>query len=118
MVSILSGRVRDLEKDDWRKLLLLLDYLKTKINDHLILCIYQGVHIVGWLIDASFVVREDFRSHTGGLMHISKSGGLVGSSSKQQINRRIPTEFKLGAVDELTTNVSWVDIFWRARTSP
>ena len=95
-----------------------MDYLKTTINYHLILCIYQGVHILGWLIDASFFVREDFRSYIGGLMHISKSGGLVGSSSKQQINRRIPTEFKLGDVDELTKNMSWVDIFWRARASP
>ena len=53
-IEILSGRVHYPMKDDWRKLWRLVDYLKSTIQEHLILRIEKGVTVVKWLVETSF----------------------------------------------------------------
>ena len=75
-ISVLSGRVWDPTKDDWKKLKRLCDYLEGSFKLHLVLKIDEdGVPILKWYVDASFAVHEDFRSHTGGILCPSLQGG-------------------------------------------
>ena len=72
---MLSGRVRAPNKEDWRKCRRLLDYLKGSMDKHLILRVDEGVNIINWFVDASFAVHEDFKSHSGGILTLSRDGG-------------------------------------------
>ena len=75
-ISVLSGRVRDPTKDNWKKMKLLCDYLEGRFKLHLVLKIdADGIPILKWSVDASFAVHEDFRSHTGGVLKASQQGG-------------------------------------------
>ena len=74
-ISVLSGRVREPNKEDWRKCRRLLDYLKGSMDKHLILRVDEGVNIINWFVDASFAVHEDFKSHSGGILTLSRDGG-------------------------------------------
>ena len=44
--AVLSGRVREPNKDNWRKCRRMLDYLKGSMDEHLILRIDEGVNII------------------------------------------------------------------------
>ena len=85
-ISVLSGRVRDPTKDDWKKLKRLCDYLEGTRGLHLVLKIDKdGLPILKWYVDASFSVHEDFCSHTGGVLKPSRVGGALISGSMRQI---------------------------------
>jgi hypothetical protein len=63
------------------------------------------------LVDASYAVHPDMKSHTGGLMSMG-TGGLICKSSKQKLNTKSSTEAELvGASDYFLTpsgqNSSW-----------
>ena len=111
-VAVLSGRVREPNIDDWKKLGRLCGYLKRTLKDHLVLRVGREIEYADWFVDASFAVHEDFRSHTGGLMMMAPDGGaIVSSSIKQQLNTRSSTEAELVAVDDMAAKVLWVKNF-------
>ena len=67
-VSVLSGRVHNPTKDDWKKLKWLVDYLEGTRKIHLVLKIKKdGIAIMKWYMDTRFAVHDDFRLHTGGV---------------------------------------------------
>ena len=76
-VSVLSGRVQCLNKEDWKKCKRLCSYLKNTLEDHLVLRWNGKFCVPKWHIDASFAVHEDFRSHTGGILSLSDHGGAI-----------------------------------------
>lgn len=57
---VLSSRVREPNKDGWRKLKRLIDYLKVMAHMHLVLCMDEEILILKWHIDASFAVYDNF----------------------------------------------------------
>ena len=73
-ILVLFGRVRDPNREDWRKYRQILDYLKQTIANYLILRVGDGLGVVNWWVGASFAVHDDFRSHSGGIMMMSKDG--------------------------------------------
>ena len=111
-VAVLSGRVREPNVDDWRKLRRLVDYLVGTEHLHLILNAEGGLSVLKWYIDASFAIHPDFRSHTGGVMMLGDKGGAVISQSlKQKVNSRSSTEAELIGVDDMIAKVVWTSNF-------
>ena len=73
-VAMLCTRVKNPTEEDWKKLIRLLQYVKSTVNDVLTLRA-DDLSIVKWYVDASFAVHPDFKSHTGvalSLIHISE----------------------------------------------
>ena len=107
-MSVLSGRVRQPNKDDWRKMVRLVDYLQGTKHLHLRLKLENGLSVATWFIDASFATHEDFRSHTGGILKFGEnSGGFINISARQKLNTRSSTEAELVAVDDCVGKVLW-----------
>ena len=69
----------------------------------------QAIAIIHWLVDASYAVHPDFKSHTGAIMTLNdKEGGAVQTiSRKQQLNTKSSTESELVAVDDASTFIFW-----------
>ena len=112
-VSLLSGRVREPNKDDWGKARRLIQYLNRTVDLHLVLH-FDNLSIARWHVDASFGVHEDFKSQSGGLLTLSLAGGaIISSSSKQKLNTRSSTEAELVAVDDFIGKLLWTQRFLR-----
>ena len=82
-IAFLTMRVRKPDEEDWKKLRRLIDYLKRTIKLPLILRA-DGVNVLKWWVDASYVAHDDMRGHTGGTM-----------SCGQQHDRRETTNIML-----------------------
>ncbi|CAJ1947420.1 unnamed protein product [Cylindrotheca closterium] len=63
-----------------------------------------------WMIDASFAVHPDFKSHTGGTLSFGRGAAQV-MSKKQKLNNRSRTEAELIAVDNVITMILWTKLF-------
>lgn len=63
-VSVLCGRVRNPTKDDWKKLKLLIDYLKATKELNLDLSLDGCIPVMKCYVDEIFAVHEDFKAHT------------------------------------------------------
>jgi hypothetical protein len=61
---MLCTRVKGPTEEDWKKLLRMLQYVKSSLKDVLILRA-DNLSVVKWYVDASFAVHPDFKSHTG-----------------------------------------------------
>ena len=112
-ISVLSGRVRNPTKDNWKKLKRLCDYLEGTIKLHLVLKIdADGIPILKWYVDASFCVHEDFCLHTGGVLKPSLEGGaLISGSIRQKLNTRSSTEAELVGADDFMSKIVWTGAF-------
>ena len=114
-ISILSGRVRDPNTDDWEKGRQMVRYLKCTRELHLILR-YDGLKICKWHVDASFAVHPDFRSHSGGVMFMHElGGGMASGSVKQKLNTRSSTTSELVAADDFLPKIIWVKNFLKSQ---
>ena len=87
IVTLLCMRVKKPGKSDWNKLVRMMKFLNSKVNDKLILSARNGVSNIEWYIDAAFAVHPDFRSHTGATQHFKDGKGATQSiSAKQKLN--------------------------------
>lgn len=101
--------MRTQNRDDWRKVNRLCDYLKATQDLHLILKIsQQGILILKWFIDASFATHPDFRNHSGGPMRLcDERSSVISGRPKQKLNMRSSTEAKIIAVGNFMVKVLW-----------
>ena len=112
-VAFMTTRVKEADKDDWKKLLRLMGYLK--LTKELVLTLEaDSFNMVKWFIDGSYAVHQDMRGHTGGGMTMGK-GGIFGRSTKQKINTKSSTETELVAVDDILPQVLWTNYFMKAQ---
>ena len=65
MVAFLCTRVQELDKDDWKKLLRLMEYLNGT-RDLKLNLVDNGSGILWWSVDSLYEVHVRARSHTGG----------------------------------------------------
>ena len=108
-LSFLCTRVSKPTVEDEKKLYRVLDYLKDTLED---------VRIIGadnldklyMLVDASYAIHPNMRSHTGGAMSF-RTGILHGKSSKQKVNTKSSTESELVAVSDYLPYHIWMIIF-------
>ncbi|CAJ1941935.1 unnamed protein product, partial [Cylindrotheca closterium] len=70
----------------------------------------ESLRVMKWMIDASFAVHPDFKSHTGGTLSFGGGAAQV-MSKKQKLNSRSSTEAELIAVDDVVTMVLWTKLF-------
>ena len=74
----------------------------------------DNMKIIKWLVDASFAVHPDFRSHTGGIMTMG-TGAIQSTSMKQKLNTRSSTEAEIVGVDDVATKIFWTRLFIEAQ---
>ncbi|CAJ1931469.1 unnamed protein product, partial [Cylindrotheca closterium] len=66
MITILALRVQEPTKSDWKKCVRMMQYLFCTLLYHLTLSA-ESLRVMKWMIDASFAMHPDFKSHTGAL---------------------------------------------------
>ena len=106
---ILASRVISPNETDWKKLRRLIKYLNGTRKKCLTLLV-ENLKVVKWMVDASFAVHPDFKSHTGAVMSMGK-GAMQSISKKQKLNTRSSTEAELVAVDDVMSQILWTKLF-------
>ena len=69
-----------------------------------------NIRVLKWMVDASFAVHKDFRSHTGGCLSWGR-GSPISVSQKQKLNSRSSTESKIIVVDDVMDKILWTKLF-------
>ena len=87
--------------------------MKETIHLPLVIDAYDSGTLI-WIIDASFAVHPDFKSHTGACQTLGHMS-LLSLSSKQKINRKSSTEAELVGVDDAMTFVMWMRHFFESQ---
>ncbi|CAJ1929674.1 unnamed protein product [Cylindrotheca closterium] len=72
--------------------------------------LYVSKSSMKWMMDASFAVHPDFKSHTGGTLSFGGGAAQV-MSKKQKLNSRSSTEAELIAVDDVVMMILWTKLF-------
>jgi hypothetical protein len=108
-LSLLSSRVNDANKGDWKKLLRVMSFLKGTI-DNVFTLKADDTTTLTWFIGVAFAVHGDMRSHTGAVFTMGK-GAIIGSSTKQKVNSRSSTESELIGVDDKIAKALWMKGF-------
>ena len=113
VIAVLCTRVRKPTKHDWDALVQLMKFLFVTRNDTRKIDTTQSLAVQNWMIDASFAVHPDFKSHTGAVNTGSnlKGGALQTISRKQKLNTKSSTEAELVAVDDVIVLVLWTMYF-------
>ena len=88
----------------------LIGYLKGTIYLALHLSCEEGIPVIKWLVDASYGVHADMRSHSGAVMSLGK-GAVYSKSSKQKINTKSSTEAELIVASDMSGQVLWTLYF-------
>merc|ERR1712194_658146 len=70
-VSFMTRRVKKPDRDDWGKLLRVLEYLNGTKHMKLTLEV-DNLSTLNWFIDASHQVHDDCKGHTGGALTLGK----------------------------------------------
>ena len=108
-VAFLCTRVQKPTKQDWAKLIRMMNFLHKTVDQCLTLEA-QDLTSIEWSIDAAFAVHPDHKSHTGITMKMGK-GAVYSASKKQKLNTRSSTEAELVAVDDAMAQVLWTKNF-------
>ena len=108
-IAFLCGRLHNPDKDDYKKLTRMIQYLGgTKT---LILTLWANDDgIVQWWIDASYAVHDDMKGHTRALLSLGK-GGIYNGSWKQRLVARSSTKSELIGVYDILPQILWTKQF-------
>jgi hypothetical protein len=112
-VAFLCTRVKSCDKDDYKKLTRMLQFLRGSQDDFLTLSA-TSLHNGRWWIDASYAVHLDMKSHTGGALSLG-TGDVYGTSRKQKLNTTSSTEAEVVATDDVMPQILWTLYFLEAQ---
>jgi hypothetical protein len=104
-------RVKQPDKDDWKKLCKVLNYLHSTIELVLSLSC-ESLNKLVWYIDGSYAVHCDMKGQSGAILMMDGCTFLM-KSSKQKVNMRSSTESELIAIDYALPTVQWTKHFMR-----
>ena len=104
--------MRGLDEDNWKKLRILLGYLKQTIKLPLIIRA-DGVNGLKWWVDASYAAHDNMWEHAGGTMSMGKDGcgSIISISKKQKLNTKSSTEAELIGADDVMPQMLWTRYF-------
>jgi hypothetical protein len=102
-VSFLTTRVKCPDKDEWGKLKQALRYLCGTCQMKLNLSA-DNLTTIRWWVDASHVVNDNCRGHTGAMMSLGK-GADISFSNKQKINTKSSTESELVGANQALSSI-------------
>ena len=105
----MTSKVKKPEHDDFKKLVRLLGYLQGTIDLPLTLGANK-TGVVKWWADASYAVRNDMKSQTGGTASLGR-GSVISMSKKQKLNTKSSTEAELVAADDVMAQMIWTKNF-------
>jgi hypothetical protein len=108
-ISFLTSRVTRADRDDWKKLKRLLEYLNDTIDMPLTLSI-DNLSVIKTWVDASYAIHPDMRSHTGGTIMMGK-GALCAKSITQKLNSKSSTEAEVIAASDFLSQTIWTRYF-------
>jgi hypothetical protein len=112
-VAFLCTRVKSCNEDDYKKLIRMLQFIRTTKDDFLTLSAVS-LHNVRWWVDASYAVHPDMKSHTGGALSLGR-GVIYGTSKRQKLNTKSSTESELVGVDDVLPQILWTLYFLEAQ---
>ncbi len=98
-IAFLTTRVRASNKDDWKKLCHLMEYLRRDHARPLVLGVKNN-GLLMWYINALFAVHPNMRGHTGVGLTLGR-GFPIAASTKRKLNTRSSTESELVGVDDM-----------------
>ena len=113
VIIFLLSRTTTPNKGDWKKLIILMNFLNKTRKD--VDTLEAGnTQKADWYIDAAFTVHNDFKIHTGAGFNIGK--WIVTSIyTKQKVNTRSLTASELVGVDNVISKVIWTKLFTKAQ---
>ena len=112
-MSFLTTRVDKSDKDDWKKLRRVLQFLKQTINDARIIGCERMDSLFTW-IDAAYGVWNNMRSQTGGCMSLGL-GMIHCKSCKQKLNTKSSTESEIVAMSDYLPYNIWFTNFMKSQ---
>ena len=112
-VSFLTTRVDKSDKDDWKKLRRVLQYLNQTIGDVRVIGCENMDNLYTW-IDAAYGVWTNMRSQTGGCMSLGL-GMIHCKSSKQKLNTKSSTESEIVAMSDYLPYNIWFKNFMKGQ---
>jgi hypothetical protein len=99
-ITHLSSRNLNPNKGDWDKLNRVLQYLNYT-KDKVLRLKVDELEVVVY-VDASYLVHENMKGHTGGIIMLGEKGGTnLALSRKQRVLARSSTEAELIAIEEI-----------------
>jgi len=101
--------VKDLDIDDWEKLMRVLGYLMNTEDLHLTLCCKEIRDLI-WFVDGSYATHEDMRGQNGAVL-VTGDCAVLFRLNKQKLNTRSSTESELLAVDDALPMIQWTMSF-------
>eukprot|EP00804_Cyclotella_cryptica_P002489 CCRYP_018085-RG/>CCRYP_018085-RG protein AED:0.29 eAED:0.29 QI:0/-1/0/1/-1/1/1/0/626 len=104
-VSFLTTRVKKPDKDDWRKIRKVLEYLNGTVDLKLRVEV-KDLRVMRWFVDAAHMVHWDCKGQTGAAMTMGR-GAVLSYSWKQKVNTKSSTETELVGVDDAISNILW-----------
>ena len=102
-VTFLTTRVIEPDKNNWKKLYIILTYLKYT-NKLVLILERDNLNILKWFIDVSYAVHKDIKNHTGGGLTIEKSA-VFSKSIKQKLNTKSSAETEIVGIDNILSQV-------------
>jgi hypothetical protein len=112
-IAFLKMRVRELDKDDWTKLVHLMRYIRDTRTMPPILSA-NGSCILKWWVDASFAVHPNMRGHSRGGLSLGRGFPIV-SYTKQKLYNRSSTETEIVRADDFMPSICWTRYFMKAQ---
>ena len=112
-MDFLCTRVAELDKDDWKKLKRLLQYLRGTIDLVLTLGADDITKMKLW-VDVLYKIHSEYKIHTGGAMSWGW-GVLLSKFQKQHFDTNSSTENKIVGVRYYLPNVIWLRMFLEAQ---
>ncbi len=109
-VSFLTTRVKDLDEDDWKKLVRVLKYLNGTRYMKLTLIADEMNFIIHWYVDGLHQIHEDCQCQIGSLMTLGK-GAAISSSNKMKCNTSSSTETELISLHDKLPDIIWTRYF-------
>ena len=112
-VAFLTTRVKGPNKDDYKKLIWMMQSIRATQDDYLTLSA-NSLHTVGWWVDASYAVHPDMSSHTGGTVSL-RTSLLYGTLRKHQMNTKSSTQAEIVLADDVLPQMLWTLYFIEAQ---
>jgi hypothetical protein len=109
----LTTRLRAPDKEDWKKLVHFMRYIRGTRTMPMILSA-NGSGILKWWVDAPFAVHPKMCGHLGGGLFLGPGFPIV-SSAKQKLNTRSSTETEIVGADNFMSAICWTRYFMKAQ---
>ena len=108
-VAFLTTWVKNLDVNDWKKLIQMIWYLKGSINLPLVLHA-DSTPLLKWWVNGLHATHSNCQGHLGGCLSLG-AGTPILSSMKQKINTHSSTKSELIAVDDFMPMILWTNLF-------